>query len=70
MTLNLMLLQASHTGEDICSMVLQDVAKAALCECAVDYGIYFPGCPSCKALIYNLIHLLNSVVSATAQLSV
>lgn len=39
---NFILLQASRTGEDICSMVLQDVAKAALCECAVDYGVYSP----------------------------
>lgn len=59
MTLNFILLQVSHTGEDICSMVHQDVAKAALCECAVDYGIYSPGRPCCEALTCNLIHLLN-----------
>ena len=30
-------LQASPTEEDICCMVLQDVGKAALCECALDF---------------------------------
>lgn len=43
MTPNSILLQAFHTGEDIYSMVLQDVARAVLCECAVHFGIYFPG---------------------------
>lgn len=39
---DLILLQAFHTGEDICSTVPQDVAKAALCEFAVDNDFYSP----------------------------
>lgn len=40
MVLDLILLQAFHTGEDICFTVPQDVAKAALCECAVGYDFF------------------------------
>lgn len=61
MIFNLIVLQASLTGEGICSMVLQDVAKAALCECAADYGIYSLGRPYCEALTCN-----STVISATA----
>lgn len=55
MVLDLILLQAFHTGEDICSTVPQDVAKAALCECAVGYDLYD------QALSCNLLPLPDTV---------
>lgn len=59
MVFDLILLQAFHTGEDICSTVPQDVAKAALCECALDYDFYSPLHLYDQALTCTLLPLLR-----------
>lgn len=63
--LHLTVPQASHTGEDICCTVLQDVAKAALCECDVIDSIYSPECSRLSTNMHT-----NMQLHTSTQLSV